>query len=215
MNQRIGMALVVILCMALSGCAAMRNWNGSLDRDIQKLKDDNDAYKRSIQEKDGQIDRLNKQLSTMSREIETLKAETQQAPIVMQKAIPKTEGSEAVLKDQVSALKDKSTAFEEKAAAQTAVAEKGAGAKALRLKVLSGNGKISSAQAMSKKLKALGYRVEDTGLASRTNYRVHTVYYAAGYKSQAQRIAAQLGSGTVSSPLTWPSVFNVIVVAGR
>ena len=68
---------------------------------------------------------------------------------------------------------------------------------------------------MSKKLKALGYRVEDTGLASRTNYRVHTVYYAAGYKSQAQRIAAQLGSGTVSSPLTWPSVFNVIVVAGR
>ena len=215
MNQRIGMALVVILCMALSGCAAMRNWNGSLDRDIQKLKDDNDAYKRSIQEKDGQIDRLNKQLSTMSREIETLKAETQQAPIVMQKAIPKTEGSEAVLKDQVSALKDKSTAFEEKAAAQTAVAEKGAGAKALRLKVLSGNGKISSAQAMSKKLKALGYRVEDTGLASRTNYRVHTVYYAAGYKSQAQRLAAQLGSGTVSAPLTWPSVFNVIVVAGR
>ncbi len=215
MNQRIGMALVVILCMALSGCAAMRNWNGSLDRDIQKLKDDNDAYKRSIQEKDGQIDRLNKQLSTMSREIETLKAETQQAPIVMQKAIPKTEGSEAVLKDQVSALKDKSSAFEEKAAAQTAVAEKGAGAKALRLKVLSGNGKISSAQAMSKKLKALGYRVEDTGLASRTNYRVHTVYYAAGYKSQAQRLAAQLGSGTVSAPLTWPSVFNVIVVAGR
>jgi peptidoglycan hydrolase CwlO-like protein len=215
MNQRVLAALVVILCMALSGCAAMRNWNGSLDRDIQKLKDDNEAYKRSLQDKDGQIDRLNKQLSTMSREIETLKTEGQQAPIVMQKAIPKAEGGEAVLKDQVSALKDKTTAVEEKAAARTAVAEMGAGAKALRLKVLSGNGKISSAQAMSKKLKALGYRVEDTGLASRTNYRVHTVYYAAGYKSQAQRIAAQLGSGTVSSPLTWPSVFNVIVVAGR
>lgn len=215
MNQRILMALVVILCMALSGCAAMRNWNGSLDRDIQKLKDDNEASRLALQEKDGQIDRLNKQLSTMSREIETLKAESQQAPIVMQKALSKTEGSEAVLKEQVSALKDKTTALEEKAAARTAVAEKGAGSKALRLKVLSGNGKISSAQAMSKKLKTLGYRVEDTGMASRANYRVHTVYYAAGYKSQAQRIAAQLGSGTVSSPLTWPSVFDVIVVSGR
>ena len=203
------MALVLILCMTLSGCAAMRNWNGSLDRDIQKLKDDNEAYKRSLQEKDGQIDRLNKQLSGMSREIETLKAESQQAPIVMQKALPKAEGSDAALKEQVSALKDKT------AAARTTVAETGTVPKALRLKVLSGNGKISSAQAMSKKLKSLGYRVEDTGLASRINYRVHTVYYAAGYKSQAQRIAAQLGHGAVSTPLTWSSVFNVIVVAGR
>jgi TolA-binding protein len=212
MKRRLSMALVVILCMAVSGCAAMRNWNGSLDRDIQKLKDDNEAYKLSLQEKNGQIDTLNKQLSSLSREIETLKTESQQAPAVMQKAIPKTEGTDPLLKDQVSALKEKTAAVREKEAAGI---EKGTGPKALRLKVLSGNGKISAAQAMSKKLKSLGYRVEDTGIASRKNYRVHTVYYAPGYKSQAQRIAAQLGRGAVSSPLTWPSVFNVIVVAGR
>jgi predicted small secreted protein len=215
MKQRLSMALVVILCVTLSGCAAMRNWNGSLDRDIQKLKDDNEAYKLSVQEKDGQIDKLNKQLSGLSREIEVLKAESQQAPIVMQKAIPKAESTDAALKEQVGALRDKTASVEEKAAARTAVVEKGTGPKALRLKVLGGNGKISSAQAMAKKLKMLGYRVEDTGLASRTNYRVHTVYYAPGYKSQAQRIAVQLGRGAVSAPLTWPSVFNVIVVAGR
>ncbi len=215
MKQRISVALFVIFCMALSGCAAMRNWNGSLDRDIQKLKDDNEASRLAIQEKDGQIERLNKQLSTMSREIETLKAESQQPPIVLQKAIPKTEGGEAALKSQVSALKGKTAAVAGQAAARTDVAEKAAGPQAIRLKVLSGNGKISSAQSMSRKLKAFGYRVEDTGLASRTNYRVHTVYYAAGYKGQAQRIAAQLGSGTVTAPLTWPSIFNVIVVAGR
>ena len=132
MRQRISMALAVILCMTLSGCAAMRNWNGSLDRDIQKLRDDNEAYKRSLQEKDGQIDRLNKQLSGMSREIETLKAESQQAPIMMQKAIPKTDGSDAALKEQVSALKGKTAAAEEKAAARTTVAEAGTVPKTLR-----------------------------------------------------------------------------------
>lgn len=97
---------------------------------------------------------------------------------------------------------------------QTAVGEKGIEPKMVKVKVLSGNGKISSAKAVFKKLAALGYRVENIGKAPRSNFNVTMVYYAPGYQGEAQRMAAHLGSDAVSKPLTWSSTFHIIVVTG-
>jgi hypothetical protein len=59
----------------------------------------------------------------------------------------------------------------------------------------------------------MGYRVEDIGTATRTDYEVNTIYFASDYKTEGQRLAARLGGKTIAKPLTWSSVFHIIVVA--
>jgi hypothetical protein len=85
--------------------------------------------------------------------------------------------------------------------------------KTLKVKVLSGNGKLSTARDMSKKLEGMGYKVEDVGISPRADFKENVIYYAAGYQKEAERLAARLGNKTISKPLSWSSVFHIIVVA--
>ncbi|NTW17808.1 MAG: LytR C-terminal domain-containing protein, partial [Syntrophaceae bacterium] len=85
--------------------------------------------------------------------------------------------------------------------------------KALRMKVLSGNGKLSTARDMSTKVAKMGYKSEDIGLASRADYKATTIYYAPEYRMEAEKLAARLGGETISKIMTWPSVFHIILVA--
>jgi len=94
--------------------------------------------------------------------------------------------------------------------AQTAVA----GKKGLRIKVLTGDGKMASAQKMAKRIRALGYRVEGVGKASSSDYPANMVYYARNCHKQGKALAAKLGKDTILKPLTWKSVFHLIVVTG-
>lgn len=210
MFRRVSVVFVVILYMTMSGCAAMNYLDGSSDEDMKKfraskdelwnetkkLKQDNEAYSRTIQEKQGKIDQLTEQVANLNKDMEDLKKEVAQ-----------TRGAtkEEIAKEGV----------DKKDAPQTTTVEKGVEPKKLRVKVLSGNGKMSSARAMSEKLKKLGYEIENTGLAPRSNFDVVTLYFAPDYKSEAQHVATQLGGGAIAKPLTWPSGFHVIVVTGH
>jgi hypothetical protein len=223
MMRRVSMVFVVIFCMAISGCAAMRNFDGSLDKDIKKLKQDNEACQSTLQDREGELDQLNKQVSSLSREVETLKSEMQQTKGAMQKDLVKAAGGDQSLEEKRGELsgsghkgvrQDQKSDAEKKADTQTEAVVQGIESKALKLKVLSGNGKISSAKSMSERLNQMGYRVESTGLASRSNFPVITVYYAPDYRNEAQHLAVQLSRGAISAPLTWPSTFHVIVVTG-
>jgi len=250
MFRRVSVVFVVILCMTMSGCAAMRHLDGSSDEDTKKfraskdelwnetkkLKQDNEACRRTIQEKQREIDQLTKQVANLNKD-EGLKTEVEQAKGATKKEIEKADGEDKSLKDQVSPLKEKTITVEDKKsessgpekegvkqdqkavvdkkdAPQTTTVEKGVEPKVLRVKVLSGNGKMSSAREMSEKLKKLGYKIENTGLAPRSNFDVITIYFAPDYKSEAQQVAKQLGGGAIAKPLTWPSGFHVIVVTG-
>ena len=93
--------------------------------------------------------------------------------------------------------------------------EKAADLENLKVKVLSGDGKISSAKQMVKTLVKLGYRVRITGMAPRSNFAATTVYFAPDYQKEANAMAIQLGGNTISKPLSWPSEFNIIVVTGH
>jgi len=242
MFRRVSVVFVVILCMTMSGCAAMRPLDGSSDEDMQKfkaskdelwnetkkLKQDNEVCRRTIQKKQQEIDQLTKQVANLNRDIEGLKTEGEQAEGVTEKEIAKADGEDKSLKDQVSPVKGKTITGEgrkpessgpekegvKKDLPQTTTVEKGVDPKVLRMKVLSGNGKMSSARAMSETLKKLGYKIENTGLSPRSNFDVTTIYFAPNYKSKAQQVAKQLGGGAIAKPLTWPSGFHVIVVTG-
>jgi len=228
MFRRVSVVFVMILCMTMSGCAAMRHVDGSSDEDMkkfraskdelwnemEKLEQYNEACRRTIQEKKGEIDQLTKQVANLNKDIEGLKTEVAPAKGVTKNEIAKPDGEDKSLKDQVSPVKEKTITVDKKDAPQTTTVEKGVEPKVFRVKVLSGNGKMSSAGAMSEKLKKLGYKIENTGLAPRSNFDVIMIYFAPDYKSEAQHVAKQLGGGAITKPLTWPSVFHMIVVTG-
>ncbi len=212
--------------------------------EVERLKQDNESSRRMIGEKQAAIDEMNIEMTNLKDEVEDLKSELddlkkerQRAGETKQKNIEKTGREEGSLKDRKSRLKEETIGVEEKkeelptSAKEEIKQEPKAGVEKkdvvqtapvviktvpnmLKIKVLSGNGKITFAKALSEKLTKLGYRIENIGMAPRSNFDVNTIYFAQGYKNEAQQMAAQLGGGTIFKPLTWPSVFHMIVVTG-
>lgn len=84
----------------------------------------------------------------------------------------------------------------------------------LRVKVLSGDGMLESAHSMADKLQEMGYVVTKTGMAPRSSFRYTKIFYKEAYRAEAEKLAAVLGQGTETKPLTWRSEFNFIVVTG-
>ena len=84
----------------------------------------------------------------------------------------------------------------------------------LRIKVLSGTGRLSSAHALRDSLVKSGYRVERVDMAPRSNFTESIVYYSAGLRPQAEELAARMGGRASVKPLSWKSVFDMIVVKG-
>jgi len=68
---------------------------------------------------------------------------------------------------------------------------------------------------MAGRLTKLGYKVEVVGMATTPDYATDTVYYKPGFEKKAADIAKRLGGKTITKPISWSSVFDVIVVAGR
>ncbi|MCX5836879.1 MAG: LytR C-terminal domain-containing protein [Deltaproteobacteria bacterium] len=230
-------AIILVFCFMNAGCAGPAHSTGGLNNglqsDVVRLKQDNESCQRIVGEKQAAIDQMNIEITNLNDEVEGLRSEVAD----LKKERQQTGKEEGLLKDQKSPLKEQTIGVEEKKGeisipekegrkqeqkadvekkdvVQTTPVEKGIGPKMLKIKVLSGNGKISSAKALSGKLAKLGYRVENIGMASRSNFDVNTVYFAPEYKNEAQQMAARLGGDTIYKPLTWPSVFHMIVVAG-
>jgi Skp family chaperone for outer membrane proteins len=100
--------------------------------------------------------------------------------------------------------------------ARTEVAEgKARASKAVRIKVLAGDGNIDSAKKMSTQLGKMGYRVKAIDRAPRSDFDANTVYYGPEYRVTAEAMVKTLGKGAVTRPLNWSSTFDIIVVTGR
>lgn len=218
MCRTIYTTFAVIACVFFFGCSTMQYLDGSSSEDmeqfraskgelwneVKKLKQDNEASRNVIREKQGEINRLSAQMANLKEGVEAAKKETED----LKKEIQKIEEAK-----QIDVVKSESE--DKQAKDQTApVTEKRIDAKLLKIKVLSGNGKISSAKALSAKLTELGYRVENVGMAPRSDFKTNTVYYAPEYQNEAKHMAAQLGSDAMCRPLTWSSAFHIIVVSG-
>jgi hypothetical protein len=85
----------------------------------------------------------------------------------------------------------------------------------LRVKVLSGDGDLSSAREMAEKLTHMGYKIRLIHYAPRSNFSRNTVYFAAKFENEAERLVRSLGGNAISKPITWFSIFDLIVVTGR
>jgi hypothetical protein len=84
----------------------------------------------------------------------------------------------------------------------------------LRIKTLGADGRMDAARALAERINSLGYTVESVGLApGDKHFERVTVFYQEAYRPEAVRLAIALGGDTLLKPLTWQSVFHVVVVA--
>jgi hypothetical protein len=121
------------------------------------------------------------------------------------------QGEQARLQERVQSLESQIADTNEHAwdpERKGALPEKGR----VKIKVLASNGDLDTARATARKLQALGYPASRTDLVQK-KYDGTKVYCSQGFEPQARDIASGLGKDTVKvQPLTWPSVFDIIVV---
>lgn len=192
MHIRMVYIFTLVFCLATSGCTALNSFDKGSKEDIERSK--------------ASIAHLNEQIAALNKEVKTLKTELQQI-----KEDEQEEAGEDSLNNQTDAVKEET--IKKALDAKRVSLKKEATIKPLKIKVLSGNGKLSVARGMSKKLTGMGYKIEDIGVASRKDFKTNTIYFAAEYQKEAESLSAKLGDTATSKPMTWPSVFHIIVVA--
>jgi TolA-binding protein len=196
----------LVFCLVISGCSTL----GFFDK---SSKDDLERSKASIAHLNDQLVDLNKELNTLKKEVQQLKEEAQKEEEEMEEgSLTGQTGTVAEKQIQEEVIESK-TEKKKTTEGQPAIEGKEIDIKTLKVKVLSGNGKLSSAREMSKKLIRMGYKVSDIELGPRKDFTVNTIYFASNYQKEAQQLAVRLGGKTVCKPLTWNSIFNIIVVA--
>ena len=110
-----------------------------------------------------------------------------------------------------SSALNRNESFAEKIATIQAELEKDI--RKLKIKVLTGDGNLNSAKEMAKRLRGLGYNIKLIDRAPRSNFTTSTVYYAPDAKNEAERLMSSLDGNLILKPISWSSIFDIIVVA--
>ena len=174
--------------------------------------------KSVYQKKADEAENLSREVAALKQQNRSLADENENLKLQVQKLLAEKEDLEPGVRPAreakpVAEERISEPGKEKPAAASAVPAPEGQDPQAIRIKVLSGNGKMTSARKMARRLANLGYRVESTGLASTPDYGADTVYYRKGLEKEASDMTGKLGAKTVTKPLTWTSVFDIIVVA--
>ncbi len=205
------MSAVIILTslmFLLSGCSMFRYLDGSQDSEVLSFHTG---------------EKVNAQGETESMErkrIEIEKRAQQQIKEEGEKREQEFSQERSQMKDEIGTLKQQiaSLSMETKGLKETQKQEAlqnvalSISIQESKIKVLSGSGSILSALDMVKKLEAMGYKVGVTDMAPTTEFPKDKVFYSKGKEELAMRLAGQISNNAVTAPLTWNSIFDIIVV---
>jgi regulator of replication initiation timing len=201
---------LVAFVLALSGCMVTKSAY------VEKEEEANTLAKNV-----SDLDRRNKEITARSEKLQAenddLKRQLAIKDDLLQKKsedIARQDAKQAAMVNEVDRMKAQQAKSPGADIKESPAAAKSAGLKSIRMKVLSGEGKIDSAKRMAKRLTAMGYKVENVGMAESNDYPANTIYFASNSKGQAKTLASKLGKETIMKPLTWKSVFSIIVVTG-
>jgi Rad3-related DNA helicase len=173
----------------------LRLENAELQRQIAALNAEN---QRIVHEYENKMARLKTLNQLLKKEIENLRKENRG-----------TMSENLLLKKKLSELggrKERATHEQEQSAADVG---------SLKIKVLSGDGNLASAHEMARKLRGMGYKIKAVDLAPQPSFSRNTVYFTSKSHKQAKRLLSSLGDNAVLKSLTWPSVFDLIIVTGK
>jgi uncharacterized FlaG/YvyC family protein len=193
---------IVHLCFIFQGCA--------------------EEFKMTKEEMWNEMERLKVENANLQRQIDILREENQRIRDENENKIAEVKDENELLNEQINKLKEESKTIGDENQVLTEKLtklqlqyelEKDIGK--LRVKVLSGDGDLSSAKEMAKKLKNMGYQIELIGYAPRSNFFRNTVFFAPKFENEAKRLVLSLGGNAITKPVTWSSIFDLIVVTGK
>ena len=206
-------ALFMSLALVLSGCMVEKSV-------YQKKVDEADSLGKEVVSLQQQNKALAEENEQLRQQVQKLSPERQASAGTAESAataVPPEKEAPEVAEEKIAEPppKEKTAETPQVAPAQPVPEKRDTGLKSIRLKVLSGNGKMSSAKKMAGRLTKLGYKVEVIGMATTPDYATDTVYYKPGFEKKAADMAKKLGGRTLTKPISWSSVFDIIVVAVR
>lgn len=197
------MIVLLVFVAAVSGCFVTQ------DKYVKKEEEANTLAKTN-----SEIAAQNERLKAENAELKKQAALKDDLLQKKSEDIAKQDAKQAEMVNEMDRMKAQLSKSREAAIEESPAAKKSSGPKALRIKVLSGDGKADSAKKMARRIASMGYKVESVGMAQSADYPAITVYFAPKYKAEAKTLATKLGKETISKPLSWKSVFNLIVVTG-
>ncbi len=238
MMKRHYIIAISILGLLLPGCSAFEYLDGSSQRqvgefnankevmlqEIDRLQQENrelEEQNEYLQKKYGYQTNLNSPAKTsepvthMDDQIFDLEVEDNEPEIEIQQQPDTQADYQLTEKELDNAVNKEFDIINQNASAVSAPDIYNKDISSLKIKVLTGNGNIHSAQLMKKKLVGMGYPVSKIGSAPRSNFKQNTIYFSQSCKDDAVRLVSDYGGDIVVKPLTWHSVFDLIVVAAR
>ena len=203
--------LIFACCLVfLQGCSYFDKWDygGSRAKDQPKI---------SKEEMWNEIERLKEDNQKLRGQIYRLKKQTEENKQLEAQAGKLNEENKQALAEKSDLEQKLSRLEEEKKALESKLTdlEMRKDPSKINISVLSGDGEIKPALETSSLLRQLGYQVKRVGLAPRPSFKKNTVFYAENYKPAADDLVKILGKQARSKPLTWSSVYDIIVVTGK
>jgi len=217
---------IVHLCFIFQGCATSEHLEGS-------SKEEAEEFKMTKEEMGNEVQRLKVENANLQRQIDTLREKNQRIRDENENKIAEmrdenknkiaeVKDENELLNEQINKLKeenktigDENQVLTEKLTKLQLQHELEKDIGKLRVKVLCGDGDLSSGKEMAKKLKNMGYQIKLFGYAPRSNFFRNTVFFAPKFQKRGKHLAFSLGGNTISKPLSWSSIFDLIVVTGK
>ena len=200
----------VILSPAFMGCGVFDFLKGDSAEHTKTAT----VKKDQIQE---EVDQLRTENSDLKKRIDLLKNESKSSMDETIREMAKVEDEQKTLNQELAKLREENeriatenASFKEKL---QEFQKKTLGD--LKIKVLSGDGDLRSAKSMTKKLLRMDYEIHLVGYAPRSNFKKNTVYFKPDFEKEGKRLVSRLGANTIIKPLTWSSVFDLIIVTGK
>lgn len=193
---------IATLLFVLSGCAAFRYLDGSTDLEVARYEASAPTAKISALE-----DRVNGLTGELESRDERISALTEK---MQDMAGERDETFE--MKIHLGRLHEENAALGRRLAdVEKKCESRNNNGRPPKIKVLSGTGRLVSAKIVAERLVELGYAVLKTDYAPRNDFFANVVYYSPGFAMEAEGIAGALGAEI--KPLSWFSLFDIIVVA--
>jgi cell division protein FtsB len=198
-------------------------FDGSSKKEIKKIKMTKDEMWDEMEKLKTENQRLRTQINILKKDNQRMRGETENKTevtkdqnVLLNEQLNKLTKENQRLTAENRALSEKITSLQSKYGTPLSKSyELKKDKPKLMIKVLSGDGDLNSAKKMAKKLRNMGYEIESIHLAPRSDFTRNIVYYKAECQDEAKHLVSGLGGNTISKPLTWSSVFDIIVVTGK
>jgi chromosome segregation ATPase len=197
MNKKWFLISGFLAIFLLSGCASL------FEKERTALVTANMELRKEFAKREASLEYNQKMVAESKKEIAELEEENAQL----------TEQIEE-LKEQIAKKSAAEKAVEEiRAATKKAESKTCAQNRPLRVKILAGAKQAAKAKLLADKLTGLGYKIERIERATKPFTRT-TVYHTSGVAREAKNMARKMGTNTVVKPISWKTVFNVIIAVG-